>query len=817
MSDFSRGRILVNLVLNQADESDSIGNTGNVQSDINISSVSNDTCMPIVEVRLENVPIANSVYEGEGSVLNSSNQNADLNNAQTLLSGNDIENAEILFDGFVTVADEIIKENGIDAVSLSNTTNYTVDEHCVFSSEVPLDDVDVNAGRSDFLVDKSDNENMSGNVCGNTEDVSENATLDNNCNLSDSIQLHIGHTNSASATTESDPDESVSNNLECEIPVSRKRKRKEERGRDKRKRQRNSGEPYVSDKGVLVSGKCMQPNPCSDGKCSNKCSERFTEDERQQLFKQYWNLPNSSKQRDWILSCVAQVQNKRRWTCDKARQRETRCYSFPSKGKRINVCFKFFLKTLNISAKTVRYAWENKTDISSAKPDERGKKEPANKTPTSVTQNIHTFIQKLPAMPSHYCRSSSTKTYIPTEYKSLENVYRLYKKECQDKEVTFAKAGVFKNVWKENYNIGIHIPKKDKCAICLAHEQGRLENGGFSNEKFEDHIREKEATKVHFLHDQKLSGTEGFLCASFDLQKVLNTPHGDNMLLYYSRKYAVYNFTVYENQTRKVYCYVWGESDGNRGCNEIASMLHMYINRVDSNKSVTTLSLYCDSCPGQNKNHVILSMIAYTLQNSTTLTSITVNYLLPGHTYMPVDSVHGAIERSLKHRVVWAPSEWPTWIENARTSQEPYVVHVMNHADFKDWRPVEKKFFPPQRKEHISGDKIKFQEIRQAKFVKHCATVDIQYSFSEGSESLAVSIGPHKGRGRPRQEEICELNQLHKARLPISAQKYKDLRQLCERNIIPQRCWNEYQKIPWKGSVRDCLAESDEDDADELV
>lgn len=50
------------------------------------------------------------------------------------------------------------------------------------------------------------------------------------------------------------------------------------------------------------------------------------------------------------------------------------------------------------------------------------------------------------------------------------------------------------------------------------------------------------------------------LCVSFDLEKVLNTPHG-SMLLYYSCKLAVYNLCFYENGTRKVFCYDWDESN----------------------------------------------------------------------------------------------------------------------------------------------------------------------------------------------------------------------------------------------------------------
>lgn len=86
--------------------------------------------------------------------------------------------------------------------------------------------------------------------------------------------------------------------------------------------------------------------------------------------------------------------------------------------------------------------------------------------------------------------------------------------------------------------------------------------------EYQNHKAMKEACKQLFLQDQERSKAEpAFLCASFDLQKVLNTPQGDNINLYYSQKYAFYNETLYESGTKHAFCYLWGESDGNRSCN----------------------------------------------------------------------------------------------------------------------------------------------------------------------------------------------------------------------------------------------------------
>ncbi|KAF0692118.1 Uncharacterized protein FWK35_00035884, partial [Aphis craccivora] len=51
---------------------------------------------------------------------------------------------------------------------------------------------------------------------------------------------------------------------------------------------------------------------------------------------------------------------------------------------------------------------------------------------------------------------------------------------------------------------------------------------------------------------------------------------------------------------------------------------------------------------------------------------------------MPVDSVHACIEKHLKRKTVWAPSEWPTIIRNSRTKFGPYNTVEINHSDFLD-------------------------------------------------------------------------------------------------------------------------------------
>lgn len=79
--------------------------------------------------------------------------------------------------------------------------------------------------------------------------------------------------------------------------------------------------------------------------------------------------------------------------------------------------------------------------------------------------------------------------------------------------------------------------------------------------------------------------------------------------MYYSRKYAVHNLYFYESITRSGFCFVWGESEGDRGANEIATILEKYVKDVDDLGSVKSRILYSDSCPGQKKNRIVLSAL----------------------------------------------------------------------------------------------------------------------------------------------------------------------------------------------------------------
>ena len=144
--------------------------------------------------------------------------------------------------------------------------------------------------------------------------------------------------------------------------------------RNVRKRNRDAGLEYISQKGKHVNARQVKAVNCS--KCRYKCSEKFTEENRQQIFTAYWALQDYTRQRDFICQHVTSSQPKR----SSGHKSVSYSYSLPSNDGNIRVCRSFFIKTLDIGKKTVQTAMKKKAHGVFAAQDGRGRFPSANKT-----------------------------------------------------------------------------------------------------------------------------------------------------------------------------------------------------------------------------------------------------------------------------------------------------------------------------------------------------------------------------------------------------------------------------------------------------
>lgn len=133
------------------------------------------------------------------------------------------------------------------------------------------------------------------------------------------------------------------------------------------------------------------------------------------------------------------------------------------------------------------------------------------------------YIEDLPVLPSHYNRPQSTRLYIPQDFKTVTNLYRLYVKYCEDKAITHLSDRLFRNLFSE-YNLTFHVPKKDKCKLCVKYENNTNVLNKKETNEYQKHLEEKNASyKRAEEHRNMLCIDNSTVMASFDLQKVLNT------------------------------------------------------------------------------------------------------------------------------------------------------------------------------------------------------------------------------------------------------------------------------------------------------
>ncbi|CAH1113903.1 unnamed protein product [Psylliodes chrysocephalus] len=616
---------------------------------------------------------------------------------------------------------DILDEHGMVLLTVPNT-DFSENDNATPLNEIFSNVISTNDHKSDH------------NIPGPSRILTEHASFGTNTDDSD-MDFECKET-SASLESEnnskiSDVNEGKENNEGTQFGL---KKQKKINKRQERKIKRNRGEKDCTYKGTERKERALKPHTCIMGKCPNKC-RNFDEKTRNNVFKSFWSL-SYQVQRDFIASNISIQEVKRRRTLNpESRKDLTRSYHLPLLNAKVKVCRKFFMNTLDVTDKLLRYTEIHRNDVLMAKGDQRGRHPPKNKT----SDNLRTNVIQI-----HKIFTSGPHTEIQTE-------------------------------------------------------------------DFTEHIKEKEEVLKKFQEDQSISklNKNKTICTSFDLQKVLGTPHGHNFLPGFSSKYAIYNLTFYESGTRNVECFLWEEADEKKGANEICTIVVRYLESVDERSEVKNILLYCVNCAGQNKNHQMICAVNWFLKKSKNIQKVVPNFLLPGHSYMPVDSVHATIENCIKNKTIWASSEWPTIIRNARVKYSPYNVYTLTFKDFLDWKTLQSKTCLTNLKTE-DGSIIRLRDPRQIIFLKtEPDVINVSNNFANNNELLRTVI---RKTGRNPVQNNYSLDRAYKTRLPISTEKHQSLRNLCTKEVIPITYHVEYLTLPSKPNIPNCLMETDEED-----
>ncbi|KAL4703105.1 hypothetical protein ACJJTC_018142 [Scirpophaga incertulas] len=436
----------------------------------------------------------------------------------------------------------------------------------------------------------------------------------------------------------------------------------------------------------------------------------------------------------------------------------------------LRVCKKQFLSTLSISEQFV-YTAIQKTNKSTGivTTDNRGKhKNHPRKLTEDVKKSVCDHIKHLQPVESHYVRKDTSRLYLDSDL-NFHKLFIMYN-EWFNPNTYESKAETerqYKNIANDNFKLSFFKPKKDQCDVCHKYKTNESQTV-LDRQAYANHILNKNTARNLKAADKRdaLSSSGKIISATFDFQKVLNTPYGEISVFYYKRKLNTMNFTVFNMAAKAATCYMWHEAEGKRGSNEVSSCLSDFISKgVDA--GAVEFRFWSDNCAGQNRNRIVFA--AYMLLSQKYNITIKHTFLEQGHTQQEGDSVHALIERCAKNKCIYSPLEWFSLVRWAKEDGKPYTVVELNHTHFLDFKST---LSSKNWTKSLGGDIVQWTKIKEVKVLpSEPMKLHFKYNLDESQYKTIVT----KTNTRRRQQDHTDVPRLYNQVLPISKLKKKRL------------------------------------------
>lgn len=312
--------------------------------------------------------------------------------------------------------------------------------------------------------------------------------------------------------------------------------------KEKAKRQRNSGLSYKSATGKIVEARKIGP-PCSD-KCRLSCSNKVAQDDRVQLFKDFWKLGELQRQRDYLTSCVDQVVPQYRRISAKKPRAPNCAFYVNLIGKKVRVCKTFLINTFGVTERAIRTVITSKMSGSGiAAKDDRGKHSHHKKVDEALVQSVRDHIDSIPRIDSHYLRQHTSRQFIDGGL-TIAEMHRHYQKKRSEQNEAAVSYDLYSRIFNKEFNIGFFIPKKDQCDLCEGYKNANAAGKASLEISYQQHLAEKDLSRVEKANDKEKATKKEIGLAVYDLQAVMPVPMGQSSAFFYKSKLNCYNFTV---------------------------------------------------------------------------------------------------------------------------------------------------------------------------------------------------------------------------------------------------------------------------------
>ena len=206
--------------------------------------------------------------------------------------------------------------------------------------------------------------------------------------------------------------------------------------------------------------------------------------------------------------------------------------------------------------------------------------------------------------------------------------------------------------------------------------------GQINQDLYNNHIVTKNSAQEEKLRDKNNAEENNIYCFTMDVQALKLCPVLQASALYYKSRLQVHNFTILNTATHDSKDYLWNETEADLRSSVFTTIIIKHLEKLLI-VALKLVVLFSDCCGYQNRNNILSNALSR-LSSQFNIT-IEQKYLEKGHTQMECDSTHSLIERRLKGRDIFMPTDYIQIVKDARKNLKPLDVEYLDYNYFVNY------------------------------------------------------------------------------------------------------------------------------------